>query len=61
MPGNEVCHDEADQSIGVRLLLVLKVQSIMHLSNADRSFMRVVFQNQLLEVKECSFMVDALP
>ena len=58
---NEVGHDEADQPICMRLLLVLEIEAIMHLSDSNRSFMRVVLQNQLLEIQESSLVVHSLP
>ena len=57
---NEVGHHEADKPIGMRLLLVLEIQAIVHLSDSNRSFMRVVLKNQLFEIQESSFVVHSL-
>ena len=42
------------------VVLVLEVQPIVHLPDANGLLMGVVLQDHLLEEEECAFVVDAL-
>ena len=57
---NEVTEDELDQSTGVRVLLELKVDPVVHFNDSKALLVCVVFHNQLLQVQEGSLMFDAL-
>ena len=44
----------------MRVVLVLEVKSIVHLSDIDGLFGGIMLQNHLFKVKECAFVVDTL-
>ena len=44
----------------MRLGLVLEIKTFVHLANIQGLLMGLMLEDQLLEIKECSFMVDAL-
>ena len=58
---NAVSHDKLDQTVRVRVQLVLEVKPIVHLDDIQALFVGVVFQYKLFEVEEGTFMVDPLP
>ena len=60
MTGDKIVHDEANKSIGMRILLVLEIEAIMHLLDTCDSLVSVVLQNQLLQVQESTLVMDAL-
>lgn len=56
----EVVHHEADDSIAVRLLLILEVQTFVHLPDCQSPIVRVVLHNHLFQVEESALMVHTL-
>ncbi len=60
MPGDEVVSDEIYDSVGMRLLLVLEVESLMHLLDSDGLLVGLVAQNELLKEQEGAFMMNTL-
>ena len=58
--GQEVGHHEANDPISMRLLLVLEIKPIIHLSNSSSSLLRVVLQDHLFKVQECAFVLHTL-
>ena len=57
---HEVVADEVDDAVRMRLLLVLEVQSFVHLLDSDGLFVGLVTQDQLLQEQEGSLVVHAL-
>jgi len=57
---NEIILDEANDTIGMRLLLVLEVKSVIHLYDVDCLLVCVVLENELLEVEEGTLVVHTL-
>ena len=58
--GHEVVHYEANDSVRVGILLVLEVETFVHLFHSDCFFMGVVFQDQLFKEEEGTLMMDTL-
>ena len=58
--GDEVGHDELNDSVRVRVLLVLEIETVMDLSNGDGFFVGVVSHDHLFQIEESTLMVDAL-
>lgn len=58
--GNEIILDEANDTIGMRLLFVLEVKTVVHLNDVDCLLMCIVLENELLEVEECTLVVHTL-
>jgi len=61
VPSYKSCHDEANDAIGIALTFVLEVEALSALSNGDGFIMGTVSQNELLQVQEGAFMMNALP
>ena len=57
---DKVVLHEGDQAIRVRIVLVLEVDSVGALLNANGLLVSIVFQNKLLKVEEGTLVVNAL-
>jgi hypothetical protein len=58
--GHEVLIHELDEAVSVTVGLVLEVEAVVHLGDADCALLRVMSQNQLLQVQERALVVNAL-
>ena len=57
---DKVSIDELNESVGMRVLLVLEVKSIMHFSDSDCLFMSTMLQNKLFEIQKCLLVLNSL-
>ena len=56
----EVVVHKRDKSIRMRIILELKVETVVHFSNSLCLFVRVMLQDQLFQVEESPFVVNSL-
>jgi len=52
--------NESNQSVGMGRVLVLEVETVVHLSDSDRLFVSVVSQDHLFEIEERALVVHSL-
>ena len=57
---NKVCTYEVNDTIRMRLLFVLEVEPVVHLTNCNSLLMCCMLQYHLLKVEECTFVMDSL-
>lgn len=57
---DEVIVHEGDQAIRMRIILVLKVETVVHFANPEGLLVRVMLQYELLEVEESALVVNSL-
>lgn len=57
---DEVVVHEGDQAIRMRIILVLKVETVVHFANPEGLLVRVMLQYELLEVEESALVVNSL-
>ena len=58
--GDEICGHEVNDSVRVRLLFVLEIETIVHLLDIQSLLVRIMFQNELLEEHKCTLVHNAL-
>ena len=57
---NKVSLYKTDQSIRMRILLVLEIETIVHFSNIKCSFMCIMLKNELFKIQEGPFVMHTL-
>ena len=60
MSGDEICGHEVNDSVSMGLLLVLEIETIVHLLDIQSLLVSIMFQNELLEEHKCALVHDAL-
>ena len=58
--GDEVSLHETDQAVRVRVLFVLKVEAIVHLSDIESPFVRLMLEDELLQIEKGPLVVHTL-
>lgn len=61
MTGDEVLMDEANQTVSMRVALVMEVQTLGFLDDVERLIVGIVPKNQLFQIKHCPFVRYLLP